>query len=107
MANCPAYVPVMVEAWKLFVIIWSHQSRLSDLARRQDADGPDVHGGRAVLTAQEDPALVDVGGHRLIVRGERGVVSQNTAAGVLAQSSENNTSDTNVHLELIFFLIFH
>ena len=31
------------------------------LARRQNADGPDVHGGRAVLAAEED-ALEGSGG---------------------------------------------
>ena len=36
----------------------------------QDADGPDVEGGRAELAAEEEAALVDVRAHRLVVGGE-------------------------------------
>ena len=58
------------------------------LSRRQDSDGPDVHGGGAVLTAEEHSALVDVGRHRLVVGREGGVVTQNAVGGVLTQSPE-------------------
>ena len=40
------------------------------LAGGEDAHGPDVHGGLAVLAAQEDAALVQVRGHRAVVRRE-------------------------------------
>ena len=57
------------------------------LARGEHAHGPDVHGGLAVLAAQEDAALVQVRGHRAVVRRE--VVCQ-AAVHTLTQGPEHH-----------------
>ena len=59
------------------------------LARSQDANGPDVHGHSPVLATEEDPALVDVSRHSLVVGGEGGIVTQDAIGGVLTQGPGN------------------
>ena len=49
---------------------WIKFCHLATHACGQDADGPDVEGGRAELAAEEEAAPVDVRAHRLVVGGE-------------------------------------
>ena len=67
------------------------------LARGEHAHGPDVHGGLAVLAAQEDAALVQVRGHRAVVRRE--VVCQ-AAVHTLAQGPGHHQHHEGMRLRM-------